>query len=433
MNNTDEKDALSPSQQQQEVWERILHHNDMKRENSTSTSSKSGTGTSHEEWPAYKTILDDIVNTDYTHVLECPHDILSNNKSSENKLSSQKKTLSFSSGKEKNIRKAFCAHGVVACAKIEMFSNPTSGTNHKNAQHGNADISLSHDHPYTGLLSPNRTISHCIIRLSSAMKPPAYETNMFGRYFVKATGGKLKDAKLFPMVALKAFRGQGVRSGNLLFAGPKIGQKSNELIKHCLCSQMTERVPSLLQPFIKKFYNYSDHPLSLGVSDFCSFDEKGDAIPSDEVQFPYVVVLKPAEKSTSSQSPSKKKNNEAEGKEDKFDSFIDDLLQVPSGSTLFDIFACPDPTSSFDASKIQRIGRIMTTSEIIKSSPEDGLFFRHQKKEEDFELRPHWRKEVNTDCTSKCGKAKGTIGRLVGSTFLESCINEKKYIDFEDC
>ena len=53
------------------------------------------------------------------------------------------------------------------------------------------------------------------------MKPPAAESNPFGKYFLQATGGKLKHAVLFPMVAIKAFR-EGQRSGNLLFAGPKI-------------------------------------------------------------------------------------------------------------------------------------------------------------------------------------------------------------------
>ena len=53
------------------------------------------------------------------------------------------------------------------------------------------------------------------------MKPPAAESNPFGKYFLQVTGGKLKHAVLFPMVAIKAFR-EGQRSGNLLFAGPKI-------------------------------------------------------------------------------------------------------------------------------------------------------------------------------------------------------------------
>merc|ERR1711976_961566 len=257
------------------------------------------------------------------------------------------------------------------------------------------------------------------------MKPPATESNMFGRYFLKATGGKLKNATLFPMVAVKALR-KGVRSGNLLFAGPKIGQSSHNFSENCLCTQMTERVPPLLQPFIKKFYQYSDHPLSLGVSDFCRHDQNGDSKSSDEVEFPYVLVLKPVYEMNANE------NNNVESDVKRFDKFIDDLLAIPSGSILFDIYACPNPSSTFDPSSIQRIGRIVSTSEVCTSHPNDGLFFRHQKKEEDFELRPHWKEEVNAHCVTKCGDVEGTIGRLVGSTFLESCINENLFIDFEE-
>ena len=73
-----------------------------------------------------------------------------------------------------------------------------------------------------GLLRPGQTVDDCIIRMSNAMKPPATESTMFGKLFLKAAGGQLKNGKLFPMVAIKALRGKGVRSGNLLFAGKKI-------------------------------------------------------------------------------------------------------------------------------------------------------------------------------------------------------------------
>ncbi len=69
---------------------------------------------------------------------------------------------------------------------------------------------------------------------------------------------------------------------------------------------------------------------------------------------------------------------------------------------------------------------------MIMSSPNDGLFFRHQKKEEDLELRPEWKEEVKAQCTPDGGKTGvGTIDRLVGSTILEQLIEAKQYIDFE--
>eukprot|EP00593_Proboscia_inermis_P014733 CAMPEP_0171298656 /NCGR_PEP_ID=MMETSP0816-20121228/7441_1 /TAXON_ID=420281 /ORGANISM="Proboscia inermis, Strain CCAP1064/1" /LENGTH=285 /DNA_ID=CAMNT_0011773867 /DNA_START=77 /DNA_END=934 /DNA_ORIENTATION=- len=284
------------------------------------------------------------------------------------------------------------------------------------------------------------------------MKPPIAEKNKFGKFLFKAIGGKLKKAKLFPMVAIKCFR-QNIRSGNLLFAGRKIGQPSLDFFRHCLCTQMTERVPLPLKPFIQKFYSYSVNPLSLGVSDFCSSNEKGEGVevevpvplrasstsadvPVGERQplnFPYVLMIKPVYREDRQITPSASTGTSSEEEESSrdFDGFVHDLMKVPSGSVLFDLFACPTPHSALDAKKIQRIGRIVSTSEMIMSCPNDGLFFRHQKKEEDLELRPEWKEEVKARCTPDGGKTVGTIDRLVGSTILEQLIEARQYIDFE--
>ena len=371
----------TPSEQHERIWKALLDHGN------TNTEFCQG-----REWPTYKTIMEDISSADYTQVLQCPHDVI-------NKTINQDKA---------NIRnqegKAFCAHGAIGCVKMEIFPFPSNETE---------GIS-----PYTGLLEPGKTVEHCIIRLSSAMKPPSGEKNKFGKFFLNATGGKLKDAKLFPMVALKAFRDNGQRSGNLLFAGRKIGQVETNFFAHTVCTQMTERVPIAMKPFIRKFYSYSENPLSLGVSDFCRNDGDGGMIC-----FPYVVMLHPV------YIPEQHQDSTREDAD--FDHFLEDVTEIPIGSTLFDIFVCPEPSSALDGSKIQRIGKIITTSDIIKSSPEDGLFFRHQRKEEDFDLCPEWKNQVKAKCSPDNGKTVGTIDKLVGATILENLIKEGNFIDFE--
>lgn len=192
---------------------------------------------------------------------------------------------------------------------------------------------------------------------------------------------------------------------------------------------MTERVPGLLKPFIRKFYSYSDNPLSLGVSDFCEWNQDGEGVgvgvgTAKKNHFPYVVMLMPVYKAHSPRSDS---HEDFEN----FDQFIEDLLEIPNGSVLFDIFACPTPSGALDARKIQRIGRITSTSEMIPSSPHDGLFFRHQKREEDYELKPEWREQVKATCSPDGGKTVGTIDRLVGSTILEKLILSNQFVDFE--
>ena len=146
--------------------------------------------------------MDDIANADYTQVLECPHDITSK---SRNDHPNQTGSNNLDGDKTE---KKFCAHGVVVCAKFELFSR----------EHEKEDDVQD----YTGLLRPGQSSDNCIIRLSTAMKPPLNETGSFGKFVLNAAGGKLKHAQLFPMAAIKNLRGNGTRSGNLLFAGPKI-------------------------------------------------------------------------------------------------------------------------------------------------------------------------------------------------------------------
>jgi len=401
-------DNLSAAEQQQILWTEVREHNT--REECPISKEK--------HWPTYAAIMADINNSDYTHVLECPHDKVdkARNSSTAGEKKSKKTGLKrLTLMKAPAFCKSLCAHGVVCCARMILFPNPPDTNTVA---------------PYTGLLAPDQIVEHCILRLSSAAKPPADElSSSVGRLVLGAVGGKLSEAKLFPTAALKAFRGNGVRSGNLLFSGAKTGQPETDFFAHGLCTQVSERVARSLKPLIRKFYDYSDNPLSLGVSDFCSHGQYGNTAPltscPDEIQFPYIVLLYPvykAEKATN--------NNSAESKEP-FDLFLSDLLCIPKGSTLYSIFACPNPSSVLDATKLQRIGKIVSTSEMITSGPDDGIFFRHQKKEEDFALRPEWKEEGKAQCSPDGGKTKGSITKLAGWKILETQIKKGTYMDYE--
>jgi hypothetical protein len=331
---------------------------------------------------------------DYNHTLSCPFDVV--------------KSQAETSGCSKTI----CPHGAVCRAKLELFPLPDNyeGT------------------PYTGLLQPGTVSEHCILRLSSAMRPPNMEiTSSWARPLLYACGEKLRNAKIFPVAALKVFR-QDVRSGNLLFGGSKIGQREADYFAHCMATSMTERMPRLVKPFVKKFWRYSDHPLSLGTSDFCTNQSDG-SVTETEVNFPFAVILRPCthRNSATASTPASSKDAFA----DSFDAFLDDTLMTPVGTCLFDVFACPDPLDVPDPSKLQRIGRITTTSKMIQSAPNDGLFFRHQKKEEDYDLRPSWREALKAQASLDGGKVKGTIGQLAGWKLFEEHINQETYENFE--
>ena len=391
------------------------------------------------QWPSYDTVVSDITQSDYSENLQCPHDL---------RFVGSGKTL--------------CPHGVICKAKIEMFDHPSSSNHQK-------DSSLPP--AYTGLLKPGQTVEHCIVRLSSAMRPPNdVVKNPVAQAVLRAAGSKLRKANLFPCAAIKCFRGNNVPSGNLLFSGCKVGQIEPDYFAHCQCTQLSERMSPALKPLVRPFWKYSDHPLSLGISDYCAYDVDGNASKGEgkDIQFPYVLILNPvmnmgsdaraetslerldsafttgasldpAEHSTGStlkglsediakKKKAKKVKNDSKEAEP-FDKFLDDLGQIEPGTVLFDIYACPEPKAIPDPARLERIGRIVTVSELIPSPPNDNLFFRHQRKEADFALRPEWPSQTKMKCS--VGKEKGSIRKLAGWELFEAMILAKKYVNFE--
>jgi len=168
-------------------------------------------------------------------------------------------------------------------------------------------------------------------------------------------------------VALKAFRADS-RSGNLLFGAAKTGQTVKNFFAHCVATNMTERMAMPLRPVINKFREFSDFPLSLGVSDFAAITGEGEEIQKEEVKFPWVLCLSPAAELS---------GDVAGGG---FEGFIEQIVSVKAGSHLYDIYACPQPQDAAAAGTLVKLGRIVTTTDFVPSSS-DGLFFKHQRKE----------------------------------------------------
>jgi hypothetical protein len=371
----DGNDNLSPEEKLQVVWKKLLEQR------------KSKTAACPKQWPTYTEVLNDVRKTDYEEILTCPLDI--------------------HPGKHTgNRQKKICPQGVICCAKLELFP-----------QHPNVT------RPYTGLLAPGSTVDHCLVRLSSALQPMENSPRISRMIF----GDKLTNAKIFPAVAIKSFR-QNVASGNALFLGCKVGQVEEDFFAHSVCTQLTKRMPRTLRPVVNLFGKYSDHPLSLGISDFCAYDANGTI--SDDHCFPFCITLSPARKSKNKSTEPVVAAKTQPKRVKKGDSFLDDILDIPVGTVLYDIFASPDPLSVGDGKKLQRIGRIVTTSEMIESTPDDGLFFRHQRKDEDYQLRPHWRDDLATNVVLKDG-TKGTAATLAGWELFEHLIQDGGYMEYE--
>lgn len=177
----------TPQEQQQRVWSMVRAHN------ITAGATNNDTNTSSERtWPTYDAVLSDVANSNYESTLTCPHDVR------------QKATTTLSPQTTQS--KQLCPFGVAVCCEMQLFPTPPG-------------IS-----PYTGLLTPDKTLQHCIIRLSSAIKPPAAESkkSKLAKVMLLAAGRKTRNACLFPTAALKVFRSNDIPSGNLLFGGCKV-------------------------------------------------------------------------------------------------------------------------------------------------------------------------------------------------------------------
>lgn len=381
----------SPREKRDDVWNHLLAKNGLKDGIPTSTT--------RPQWPSYNDVLNDIRTSDYNDILKCPHDVVHS--------PTTRSTTNGSRGKTKTI----CPHGVVCCVRLELFPFPVDG--------------IDGVSPYTGLLSPGTTVEYGLLRLSSALRSTG------GARMARVLfGPKLGHAKLFPAVALKIFRPGTLDSGNVLFLGSKTGQVEDDFFAHCVSTQLTSRMTPTLKPILRIFKKYSDHPLALGLSDVCTYSpEHGEA--SKKVNFPYCLTLQPRVDKLRNRGTCEVGQRGAGNKsqDEPHDVFVDDLRSIPPQSIIYDVFASPDPKSVADPSKLQRIGRIVTTSEVIDSPTDDGLFFRHQNKDEDFLLRPEWKMELNTKVSMKNGTS-GTSQSLAGWELFEEQIASGTYRDY---
>ena len=320
--------------------------------------------------------------------------------------------------------KYLCPHGVVCQAKLEFFDSPNLAN--KN---------------YTGLLTPGTSVDHCLLRLSSALRPVDHGGGAWAKALARRTfGAKLSASQILPAAALKCFR-QNHASGNILLMGSKVGQPSRNFFEHALCTAVTEKIPALGLPFLRRFSRYSKYPLSLGLSEVCQYDAMGQVAGAQEHSFPFAMCLQPVVQwppvsmaTSNNNNDDNNNDNESPDDDQPFDSFIDDLPQhVPAGTHLFDIYAAPTPESMSDSRQLQRIGKVITTSAFVYSSPTDGLTFRHQTKEDDLQLQPTWEDRMHSHVIRNSSDGtRGSVAKMTGWQIMEEHIKENgDYIDFE--
>ncbi|KAL1530511.1 hypothetical protein AB1Y20_001412 [Prymnesium parvum] len=282
--------------------------------------------------------------------------------------------------------KVLCAVGAVALAEIVWKAGVTRG--------------------WTGLFS-GESSGLGVLRLSTAARPP-FGPGGGAPSFLSLAAGSLRDAVLFPCVALKIPR-TGAPSGNLLFLGRKTGQPSPNFFASCVATCATEKCSAVVKPVLNSFRRFSKYPCHLGLSDFAKASVDERSATEGSARFPWALVLRPNEEAQNLASSAGEVQGDAPA------HFLAQLDVIPAGTTLYDVFAVTSPEGALPANVkrakrineevhgLLHVGTLVTRTQFIRSLGESSLRFWHQCKEEDYELRPEWAAAHGDHHTHMCG------------------------------
>jgi len=226
------------------------------------------------------------------------------------------------------------------------------------------DLEVDSASPYTGILMPG--LRRGLMRLGSAF--PA-------------------DIDNFPGIGIKFLR-SGRHSANtvaLRHSGLLIGNK-----KHFFEEPLSNHVePGNAFDMLQKFGQATGCRSMTGLSDFGTYAQDGTQVST--VNFPYEIRFDAPNRS---QFPLDMKTKDMKAE------LLRVLSTIPTGTHLYNMYAKASPHAHW-----VQLGRIVTRSAPTTSWFGDTeLFFRHQRMEEDFKLRPAWTRP-----------AQASIGQCDGS------------------
>jgi len=209
-----------------------------------------------------------------------------------------------------------------------------------------------YDHSYTGLF---KGTPYAAVRLSSA-RPYSH------------------SAGPIPGLGVKFFI-DGKPSVNFVAMNSLDGQDSGNFFERDFSSHV-----GASDAFSKKLLAWSFEKASkpanmVGLSEIASYTNDG----SEETNpnFPFEIILVPNKELRMKHSDMKKTNEELQRV----------LESIPIGTKIYEVYGRASPTADREP-----IGEMVITSQMVYSEFGDrDLFFRHQRMEDDFELRPEWR------------------------------------------
>lgn len=146
---------------------------------------------------------------------------------------------------------------------------------------------------------------------------------------------------------------------------------------------------------LNKFQQASGCIDMVGLSNACTYTQDGKKVANPE--FPFEVVFEPTGKVRFSDQ---KKQNE---------DLLKELSEMPDGSEILKVYAFASPEDKKQGNSIE-IGTVTTTGSCHQSLFGDlDLFFRHQRMEEDFALRPEWIQQMDALGDPACEATVGPV------------------------
>ena len=229
-------------------------------------------------------------------------------------------------------------------------------------------------HPFTGLF---RGAEHCLVRCSLAKRHS------------QGTSALKNNT---PGIAVKVFR-DGCHSGNMVAMYGVDGQHSWNFFRYPMTTAVGEATSFKTDLLGKKFALAGMFPGRNGMSDFASRGAPKDHTYGDATNFPYVVEYHPpqelSERFGDEMTDEMMQNNSdilAGHKHMK-----SEMSTLSPGDVLFMVKVFANPWEKENGAQPMTIGRIILKTNFVESSySDDHLFFKHQRYEEDFVLRPSW-------------------------------------------
>jgi len=212
------------------------------------------------------------------------------------------------------------------------------------------------DHPYTGIF---QGATQGIVRFSMAKEPTASSNNTT------------------PGLGLKFLR-NGMDSANLVAMYSVNGQESWNFFKNNFSNHIPPAGLSVILVALK-FSEATNNIQQVGLSDFSQYGEDGVRVA--DPRFPFRLRFQPTGEFSFSESYTR--------------PFTEDLISIPKGSKLYEVWALDQPAELGGVEK--HIAELVLVSDMVTSLWGDtSLFFRHQDMVEDIALKPDWKKYIDT-------------------------------------